>query len=868
MGEIFQFGEFRIDPLDRTLRRNESAVPLHRRAFDVLLYLVQNPGRVVTKDELLKNVWPDAFVDENNLTQSISVLRKALDQRHGENSYITTLPGRGYQFIVPVQVVGQHETIEQGIRTRETLGAGGVFLQQRTVTTSVVTEERHQHRAGSSFRWIVLLALIAGFVAIGLAGEAAWKRLHPKSSLATVVLTDFVNSTGDATFDHTLKRALEIDLEQSPYMDVLSERAGVSTLLFMGKKSDTPVTADIGQEICERTNRQALLAGTISSVGKKYLLTLEASSCSTGKQLASAKAEARSKEEVLGALDAVAERVRRGLNESAESVESYEVPLRVATTPSLEALRAYSIGKYLQSQGKSRSEVMAAFQRAVDLDPQFAMAYRELAVENVNSGQSAIGAQYFKKALDLSDHISAYEQFLIRAGYYAYGQRDLIAGIKASQILASAYPQEVSGTVNVVDEYLKLGQYGPAITTAERGIKLFPTNALLYENLAEAYKDANRFDDCKAATLMAARVGKGDTGLHLDLFEIALAEHDQNALAQETQWFETHEDGTTVSYFPSFRGGAAATEGRYRQARDLFQGAYENAERVNLPETADKILIDEALVELKVGLPAASRATLDRIHPSDAGTPDDAQLRAELGDTSAAQLFLSTHSNPSPDTLLTYVDLPRVRAVLALQRGKPTDAIAALELARPYELRDYNILSIRAEAYLRAAQPGMAINEYRKILANPGIDPTSILYPFAHLGLARSYAMLGNTSASRNQYEAFLSAWKDADRDLPALKEANTELARLGILRNLHHRFSRQPDVRQSLVHAAAASSSEEKTPNRLSIPTILKVLDAKLEGFTSFVSPPTWRLRLSVLTTAPIPEESINGISCKSRMI
>jgi tetratricopeptide (TPR) repeat protein len=623
----------------------------------------------------------------------------------------------------------------------------------------------------------MLVSLVA-LVAMSLTGYVAWRHFHSKPTVATIVLTDFVNSTGDTTFDHTLKRALEIDLEQSPYMDVLSERAGVSTLLFMGRKSDTPITFDIAQEICERTNREMLLTGTISSLGKKYLLTVEAASCSTGKQLASAKAEARSKEEVLEALDKVAEHVRRGLNESAQSVESYEVPLRVATTSSLEALRAYSIGKYLQSQGRSRSEIIAAFQQAVELDPRFAMAYRELAVENLNSGQSVLASQDYKKALDLSDHISTYEQLVIRAGYYAYGQRDLIAGIKAFQVLASTYPQDVIGTVNVVDEYLRLGQYGPAISAGERGLKLFPTNAVLYENLAEAYKDANRFDDSKAATLMAARVGKGDTGLHLDLFEIALAEQDQNTVARETLWFETHEDGSTVWYFPSFRGGAAATGGRYKQARELFQSAYESAERVNLPETADKILIDQALVELKSGLLAASRATLGRIHTPDTDTPDFAQLRAELGDTSSAELFLSTHSVPTPDTIMTYVDLPRVRGVLALQRGKPLDAIAALEPARPYEMRDYNVPSMRAEAYLRAGQPGMAINEYKKVLVNPGIDPTSILYPLAQLGLARSYAMMGNTSASRSQYEAFLSAWKDADHDLPVLKEANAELSK------------------------------------------------------------------------------------------
>ena len=779
MSDIFQFGEFRIDPLERTLRRKDSAVTLQRRAFDVLLYLVQNPGRVVTKDELLKNVWPDAFVDENNLTQSISVLRKALDQRPGENTYITTLPGRGYQFIVPVEVVRQSEGAERRRRAGDTVQGGSLVLQQRTVTTSIVTEEKHTQPRPSISRWVLFTLLIAGLIAVFFAAAAAWKRLRPKPSVATVVLADFVNSTGDVTFDRTLKRALEIDLEQSPYMNVFSERAGVSTLLFMGRKSDTPITADIGQEICERTNRQALLTGTISMIGNKYLVTLEASSCKTGKRLASAKAEAKNKEQVLEALDTVAERVRRGLNESAESVQSYEVPLRVATTPSLEALRAYSIGKYLQSQGASRSDIIAAYQRAVELDPQFAMAYRELGVENLNSGQSAIAANYYKKALDLSDHISVYEQLVIRAGYYAYGQRDMIAGIKAYQVLVSAYPQDVIGTANIMDEYVRLGQYGPAIVAGERAVKIFPTNALIYENLAEAYKGAGRFEDCKRATLMAAQVGRGETGLHLNLFEIALAEDDADSLARETNWFETHEDGTSVWYFPSFRGGAAAVQGRYRQARDLFQGAYQNAERVKLPETADKILIDQALVEWKLGLLNASRTTLDRIHPADAETPDYAQLRAELGDLTAAQAFLAAHNSPSPDTLLTYVDLPRIRAVLALERGKPQDAIAALELARPYEMRDYNIPSLRGEAFFKAGQPGKAIDEYKKILDNRGIDPTSILYPMAYLGLARSYAALGNKEASRGQYEAFLRAWKNADRDLPILKDTNTELAKL-----------------------------------------------------------------------------------------
>jgi DNA-binding winged helix-turn-helix (wHTH) protein len=283
--EIFQFGEFRVDPQDRTLRRNDAQVGLNRRAFDVLLYLVRNPGRVITKDELLKHVWPDAFVDENNLTQSISVLRRALDERPGAHNYIATLPGRGYQFIVPVEVIAQAAALTVTAPTMEQPLGGSVLVQQRTVKTSIVTEEVQQLELPAPRRSLAmpLVAVVAVVVLAGVAGYAAWRRYHPRPTSAKVVIANFQNTTGDATFDSTLDRALAIDLGQSPYMDVMGEREVVTTLQFMGQKSDAVLSPDLARQVCERSNRRAFLTGSIASVGHEYLLTLDATDCTTGR---------------------------------------------------------------------------------------------------------------------------------------------------------------------------------------------------------------------------------------------------------------------------------------------------------------------------------------------------------------------------------------------------------------------------------------------------------------------------------------------------------------------------------------------------------------------------------------------------------
>ncbi|MGA7155459.1 MAG: winged helix-turn-helix domain-containing protein [Acidobacteriaceae bacterium] len=782
--EIFQFGEFHVDPLMRSLRRNETPLALNRRSFEVLLYLVQNPGRLVSKEELLKNVWPDVSVDESSLTQNISALRKALEERANEPIYISTVPGRGYQFIAPVTIVrslgGKALT---GMAGEGEVGRTNAFLvQQRSFTTSTVTEERQYQSGlwlGPSRRSVAFLLVIATLSLLGIAGYKMRSRNHPPQTSVTIVLADFLNTTGDVAFDHTLRRALEVDLEQSPYMDVLSERDGVASLQRMALSKDTPLTSDIAREICERTNHQVLLTGTVSSLGKHYLLTLDATDCHSGKSLVSAKTDATSKEHVLEAVDHLADRVRRGLNESKQSLESYAVPIRDATTSSLDALRAYSIGVYLDSQGAKRTEIIAAFQRAVELDPQFAMAYRMLGVENTYVGQNGLSAQYAERAYELSNHVTAREKFAIQVSYDAAARRDVLDSIKTCQLWASTFPQDSTPVADEVDGYMTLGQYSAAVELGERGANLFPDMPIMYENLATIYRNLSRFEDAKAAALKAAKVGKGDTGLHLSFFEIALAQGDKQVLAHETQWFEAHEDGSTVWYYPSFRGDAAAAFGQMKRAEVLFNNAHEAARRANLPEAADAILISQAQAEFRLGLPDAARASLGRVKEMGSASPEFAAAQAEMGDLSFAERFLAAHNSPAPDTIMTYVYLPRIRAAVALRRGRALEAIAALEPATPYEMRDYTVPSLRGVAYQQAGRPDMALKEFQKILNNPGIDPSNILYPLAHLGAARAYASQRDAAASKREYEALFARWTGGDSDLPLLRQAREEYARL-----------------------------------------------------------------------------------------
>jgi DNA-binding winged helix-turn-helix (wHTH) protein/tetratricopeptide (TPR) repeat protein len=792
--EIYRFGRYSLSPSRHTLYLDDAEVPLTPRSFDVLLYLAKNPGRLVPKEELMQAVWPGAFVEEGNLAQQIFRLRKALEPEPGSANFILTVPGRGYQFtaeVIPGRPVSPFSADVTSDSSGAVLGepnSSGFTLERWRDRTHVVVEElavggTSLPKTSSTIltgKKIGLAAIILALAALTSWAGWHWHQRVTPGQYRQIVLAEFTNSTGDAAFDHTLKRALEIDLEQSPYIDVMSDGEAVSTLHRMGLNADSLITPEIAKELCERSNRQVLLAGNIAQLGGEYLLTLEATNCDSGKRLTGAKAEATSREKVLAALDAIVDRVRSGLGESSRSLASYQVPIIDETTNSLEALKSYSIGVDMNLQGKGETETLPFFQRAVELDPQFAMAYGAIGSDYYNLNEMNLAAQYYKKAFDLSGRVSAKEKLILKAHYYAEGRNDLREGIETYRQWAEIYPNEWIPWANMANEYIQMGQYAQAIAAGERALQMEPNQALIYSVLVRAYRRANNFAEAKSIGLKAVQRQKDSANLHGSLYQIAIAEHDIDARTREAKWAEDHSSGWYGFFFADLQAEEYASEGKYRDAEGAFRRAWDTAERENLPESADDVLLDQAFSEFRFGQPTAARATLSRVRKLDPDAPDAPLLQAELGNSNPAETFLAAHSPEThPGTLMNFIYLPRVRAALATERGKPLDAVDALAPASPYELADYDVLSARATAFIRAGRPDLAVAEFQKIITNPGIDSVSILSPLAHLGLARAYSLEGNKARSKSEYENFLALWKDADSDIPVLQQARREYAQL-----------------------------------------------------------------------------------------
>jgi DNA-binding winged helix-turn-helix (wHTH) protein/tetratricopeptide (TPR) repeat protein len=786
VSNFYRFGPFDLDPDQRALRRDGKKIALPPKAIDLLLYLVQNPLRPLTKEELLRAVWPDSFVEEGNLSQNIFLLRKAITPKQKDFRYIVTLPGRGYQFTAAVELIpcspGQqpdvvetqaanlsstHSTIEPSNGSRiSALRTKPIYPPKN--------EPSGSPRQALSFRHLLAALFILAF---GAASFLWWKHHHQPPASEEIVLADFDNRTGDPAFDDVLDTALEVDLTQSPYLDVMSDQDASNVLRLMGRKPDATITEAIATEICQRADRQVMLSGSVSSLGRHYLLALQATDCFSGKRLAEVKAEATDKDKVLPALDRAADKLRHDLGESAPSVEHFQVSIAQATTSSLEALKAYSIGEYMVSRaGKDETETLPMFLRCIELDPNFAMAYVAIATDYFNLNEPKLASPYYQKAFDLSEQVSEKEKLYIRAHYYADAQKDLEQGIKTYQLWAETYPRDWGPWLNIAKAYTQLGQEAPAIAAAQQALRLDPSRGINYTILAQAYLHDNRFADAKSAALQDVKIGKDSYNLHALLFELAFIDHDQAAMAHEVAWSQGR---PSAWYSLQFQALAAASQGRYRLAEELFHTAYNVAQREDLAEAADDILVKQASMELESGWPQTARTTLRRISSQNNDNPEFAWNQARFGDTAFAERFLAFSNSNRSGTLMTYVELPRLRAEIALHRGKPQEAIADLETT-PYELAgSLELFAQRGEAYQKANHPEQAIAEYRKLLAHQGLDPLSPLLPLAHLWLARTEAQSGHLQESKSEYEKLFALWKDADKDLPPLQVAQREYAAL-----------------------------------------------------------------------------------------
>jgi DNA-binding winged helix-turn-helix (wHTH) protein/Tfp pilus assembly protein PilF len=803
--EIFQFGEFQIDALARVLRREDEVVALNRRAFDVLLYLVRNSGRILTRDELLKNVWPDTFVDENSLAQSISSLRRALGEKPGENSYIVTLPGRGYQFVSPVQAVATRSlsTIpDSGIAAGAT--PNQVLLQQHTLRTTVIIEEKEQLRPPASRgTWAVIGAgaLLSVIVTLAVTGYLwhlrSTRRLTAKD---TVVLADFANRTGDTVFDDTLKTALSVALNQSPFLDVVSERRVAGILKQMSRPDGAKLTPEVVLEVCQRAGSKAYIAGSIAILGSQYVLAVEAVNCQSGDTLAQEQATAPAKEKVLDALGAAAAKLRSELGESLVSVQKYDVPLDQATTPSLEALKAYSLAAKAMA-GRDPAAALPYSQHAIELDPNFAMAYAQVGATYYTLDEPGRANEYYSKAFELRNRVSEGEKLVIAGAYYGFATGQLDKAAQTYEEVAGIHPRGTLAYNGLAVFYEQLGQYEKAADAAHTLLQLDPDNTFAYTNLVNAELALQHFDEARQ-TIHQAHDRKLDEYLmRSELYTLAFLGADSKGMTKEQQWFAAQP--LYENYGLALASDTEAYAGHVRKARELTKRAVDSAIRADNKEGAAVYQANAALQQAAFGNASEAQQTATealRLAPASPGVEAEAALAfAMAGGTARAESLAQDLGKRFPlDTQMQSLWLPEIQAQLALSRRNSGLALKALQAASPIEFGSVPFVNnisclyspyVRGQAYLAAGRGTDAAAEFQKILDHSGIVWNCWTGALAHLGLARANALKSGTSNGANadaarakalaDFKDFFTLWRDADPELPILKQANVEFAKL-----------------------------------------------------------------------------------------
>ncbi len=638
--------------------------------------------------------------------------------------------------------------------------------------------------------WGVAALLVAALVTGGI-----YWRSHRTQKLTekdTVVLADFANTTGEAVFDDTLKQALAIQLEQSPFLNVLPERKVSETLGMMGRPANERITRDVAREICQRTASNALLTGSIAALGSHYALALQAVNCQSGDSLASAQSEADSREHVLHSLGEAGNQLRQNLGESLASVGKFDKPLEEATTTSLEALQAFTQGTRVRSE-KGDPDSLSYFKRAVELDPNFARAYATLGTVYGNLGQVSLAIENMKKAYELRERVSEREKFYISAHYFDTATGELAKAIPFYEQWAQSYPRNDIPHINLAVIYGALGQPEKAANEFREALRLEPGNVTNYGNLAGTYLNLDRLDEAKAVIDQAAARKLDDPNLRFAVYGLAFLKGDAAGMQQQLNWGM----GKPVveEFMLSAQSDTEAYFGRLNQAREFSRRAVESAKHNDAREPAALLQAEAAMHEAELGNPAQARQAANAALALAPGR--DVEILAALalaraGDAARAQTIVDKLSSDFPlSTVVQSYWLPAIRTAVELNRGNAAKASETLQSAAPYELGTpppgywflYPI-HLRGQAFLLAHQGTAAAAEFQKILSHRGLVQNSATLSLAHLGLARAYALdAGKDPAVRDKaraaYQDFFALWKDADADLPILKEAKAEYARV-----------------------------------------------------------------------------------------
>jgi len=649
--------------------------------------------------------------------------------------------------------------------------------------SSVTVANARKARVGKAWK-IVGLVLLAALFAVG----GLYYRSHQSKYLTekdTIVLADFANATGDPIFDDALKQALAVQLGQSPFLNVLSDRKVSETLQMMGRPANERITGDVGREVCLRTGSKALLGGTISSLGSHYLIDLYAVACNTGDTLAKEQGEATSKEDTLRSLSRASSSLRTKLGESLPSVQKFDVPIE-ATTSSLEALKAYSMGITI---GHERGDTPSIpfLKRAIEIDPSFPMAYAALAVLYGNLNQPTLALENATKAYELRERANEREKLRI-AAYYFRARGEIEKEAETYELWTANYPRDVSLYVNLASDYGNLGQYDKALAQEKEALRLAPDIVVVYANMGGTYVNLNRLDEAKA-TFDQAFALKLDSGLlRTNMYYYAFLRGATALMEQQLAW-AAGKPGVEDTLL-SAQSDTEGYYGRLSKARDFSRRATDSAVRSDSKETAALWKVNAALREAEIGNAAYARAGASGALKLSQG-PDvkvaAALSFARIGDISQAKALAEELETTFPtNTMLKLYWLPTINATIELNRRNSSQALLDLEPSAPCELGGagafinylYPVYT-RGQAYLLGRNGTAAAAEFQKMLDHSGVVQNFVTGSLAHLQIGRAYTISGDTAKAKAAYEEFFILWKDADPDIPIYKQAKAEYAKL-----------------------------------------------------------------------------------------
>ncbi len=779
MTNLYHFGQFALDPSRRTLSRAGSSISLTPRAFDVLLFLAQNPNRLVTKEELLQAVWGDAFVEEGNLTQYISHLRKALDNDSEDTRLIVTIARKGYQFTSRVTVVPEEPDITKpaALRALATETSESDAPAARFPTTEKVVESASPRlRLRKWFATAALLAVIA-------AAFWLYRSHHRRVTLSaadTIVLADVENETGDPVFDDALDTALRYEMTQTPYLNILGMDKVLGTLTQLKLPPTTKLTPEVARQICGKTNSRLVISQSIADAGNSYQLRMAAVDCGSGAILARAQADISRRNDIVHESGVTAARLRAQLGEPADSLARFNPPLEQALSTSLDALQVAAQGGKLYLAGDAAG-ALKLFQRAVELDPNFAIAYGRMGAAYLFLGNTELSEASYTRAYQLRDRLTEKDRLGAEITYYSNVIGDWEKEYTTALHLLEIFPRDVFAHTNLREAFVHLGQPGRAADEAAEVARLRPSS-YYFGSAIQSIRFASRFNEAKSWLAKADALKFDNSLIRKERLIVAFATGDRENVEKI---LKEEEQGKYREDFLDEHALIEIQQGRLRSAERLRQQASGGTSKAS---NAGWLVILSALEDAEVGKDVQARGYEGKAVASPLDRNDKLALALALARsgqaTEADRLADQVSAERPEDTLVQHYFIPTIRAAVKLRQHNAAAAIELLRGTAKYDLAFTGSVYlyptyIRGLAYLELGDGRSAAAQFQKMIDNPGFSVRHVTGPLAWLQLGRAQKMMDDEAAARKSYETFLNLWKGADPDIPIYQQAKAEYAKL-----------------------------------------------------------------------------------------